>query len=69
MKKIRGSKKFRHDLPDEVAGANGETNIVEKFSVVYEELYNSSESSEALQVIKDQLRGNIMQEESIEEVS
>ena len=67
MKKVKGSKKFRHDLPDEVAGASGEPNIVEKFCEVYEELYNSSGSSEALQEIKEQLRRSIM-EESTEEV-
>ena len=35
MKKVKGSKKFWHDPPDEVAGASGEPNIVEKFYEVY----------------------------------
>ena len=48
MKKIRGGKKMKHELPDDVGGANGEVNIVEKFCEVYEELYNSSGSSEAM---------------------
>ena len=34
-------------------------NIVESFCTVYEELYNSSESSEALSVLKDQLNDMI----------
>jgi hypothetical protein len=36
--RVRGSKKMSHDLPDEVAGACGQSNIVEKFCEVYEEL-------------------------------
>ena len=68
MKKIKGSKKVKLDLPDEVAGASGESNIVEKFCEVYEELYNSSGSYDALQGIKEQLEINIVGEESLEEV-
>ena len=52
MKKIKGKKKSSHDLPDEVEGTNGEANIVETFCKVYEELYNSSGSQEALAEIK-----------------
>ena len=68
MKKIKGFKKTRLDLPDEVAGANGEANIVEKFCEVYEELYNSSGSSDALLEIKEKLGGLIVGEESVVEV-
>ena len=56
MKKIKGSKKDKSDLPDSVGGANGEINIVEKFCEVYEDLYNSAGSDEALDRIKRQLR-------------
>ena len=43
MKKIRcGGSGRLADLPDEVAGAQGEENIVEKFRTVYESLYNSA---------------------------
>ena len=59
MKKVKGIKKMKHDLPDDVGGANGEVNIVESFCTVYEELYNSSESSEAMSVLKDQLNDMI----------
>ena len=55
MKKIRGNNKINHDLPDDVGGAKGEANIVEKFCEVYEELYNSSGSEEALHSIKAHL--------------
>ena len=54
MKKIRGSKKMKHDLLDDVDGVNGELNIVEKFCEVYEQLYNSSGSNEALEEMKAQ---------------
>ena len=55
IKKIRGNNKINHDLPDDVGGAKGEANIVEKFCEVYEELYNSSGSEEALHSIKAHL--------------
>ena len=59
MKKLKGGKKDKCDLPENVGGVSGEKNIVEKFCVVYEELYNSSGSEEALDKIKDQIRDMI----------
>ena len=59
MKKVRGGKKVCHDLPDEVAGASGEVNIVDKFCTVYEELYNSSGSKEALSNMKKEISNDI----------
>ena len=56
MKKIKGSKKEKADLPEKVEGATGEINIVEKFCEVYEDLYNSSGSDEALETIKHQIK-------------
>ena len=56
MKKIKGSKKMNHELPDDVGGSHGEASIVEKFCEVYEELYNSSGSDEALEAIKTLLK-------------
>ena len=35
LKKIRGGK-YRHELPETVAGANGETEVCEKFREIYE---------------------------------
>ena len=66
MKKIKGGKKVSHDRPDDVGGVNGEMNIVEKFCEVYEELYNSSGSSEALEDIKQHLQELIEESDSSE---
>ena len=52
MKRIKGGKKTVLDLPENVAGASGEVNIVEKFRDFYEGVYNSSASSEAVYEIK-----------------
>ena len=68
MKKIRGSKKTKHDLPDDVDGVNGELNIVEKFCEVYEQLYNSSGSNEALEEMKAQIRDLIEENGTDQEV-
>ena len=59
---------MNHDLPDEVDGASGEINIADKFCKVYEELYNSSGSSEAMEVLKAQIAEKVGAEESLEEV-
>ena len=56
------------DLPDDVDGASGELNIADKFCKVYEELYNSSGSSEAMEVLKTQISLNVGTEESLAEV-
>ena len=53
MKKVRGGSKVKSDLTDNLEGANGEINIAEKFCQVYEELYNSSGSGEALNALKN----------------
>ena len=45
MKKIRGSKKNRSELPEIVEDVSGEHHIVEKFREVYEQLYNSWDTS------------------------
>jgi hypothetical protein len=39
-----------------VAGACGEVNIVEKFREFYEGVYNSSESNDALEGIKNKIK-------------
>ena len=46
MKKIKGSKKTHEDLPDIVAGAACEDLIVEEFRQMYQNLYNSCDSSD-----------------------
>ena len=45
LKKTRGGR-YRPDLPDNVAGANGEDEVCEEFMNGYNELYNSSHISE-----------------------
>ena len=64
MKKLKGGKKMHHELPDEVAGVSGEAGIVEKFCQVYEELYNSSGSSEVLSSLKYEINENIKNDET-----
>ena len=56
MKRVKGGKKTVLDLPENVAGASGEVNIVEKFRDFYEGVYNSSESNEAVDEIKSKIR-------------
>ena len=56
MKRIKGGKKKKLYLPENVAGESGEINIVEKFREFYEGVYNSSESTEALNEIKKKIQ-------------
>ena len=62
MKRVKGGKRTVLDRPENVAGASGEKNIVEKFREFYEGVYNSSESNEAVMEIKVKLRA-VMNEE------
>ena len=48
LKKIRKGGKTSPDLPDNVAGACGEEEIVAKFREVYSQLYNSWGSEEEM---------------------
>ena len=53
MKKIRnGGVHVNQELPDNVAGANGEEEIVSKFREVYRKLYNSWGSEAQMIAIK-----------------
>ena len=45
MKRIKGGGFYSNELPDSVAGANGEEEVVEKFKEVYSSLYNSAETN------------------------
>ena len=67
MKNIRGAKKVHDDLPDNVAGANGEEEIVEKFREVYQAVFNSAGSAAELEVIKRKL-ATLIKSESVDEV-
>ena len=59
MKNIKGDKKSCADLPDSVGGASGEQDIVEEFRKVYFALYNSSDTSEDMAELKDELEALI----------
>ena len=56
MKRIKGCKKTKLDLPENVAGASGEVNIVDKFREFYKNVYNSSESNAGMENIKIKIR-------------
>jgi hypothetical protein len=70
LKKTRGGK-FSPDLPETVAGANGEAEIAKKFQQVYRDLYNSAESSENMEVIKGRVEAKAGQEgmEEVEKIT
>ena len=70
MKEIRNGGKSTccSDLPDNVAGANGEEEIVSKFREVYSTLYNSWSSEEEMVDIKRKVSDLAKSESSAEEV-
>ena len=68
MKRVRAGKGCDAELPGNVAGANGEEEIVEKFKEVYSQLYNSSGSASEVTIIKDRIK-NMINEGSIMEVA
>ena len=68
MKKIRGCKNQHSTCPDNIDSAAGPEQISELFKSVYEELYNSAESVDAMEEIKAKLHTMIGQD-GIAEVS
>ena len=66
MKRVY-SGKSSNDLPENVAGANGEEEIVDKFRQVYQGLYSSSDSSSEMDNINAQISG-LINPDSINEV-
>ena len=66
MKNIQGCGKSFADLPENVAGANGEEEIVEKFRQVYGALYSSSDSSAEMTLLKSKLKDLINPDSSNE---
>ena len=66
MAKVKGSKKFREDLPDVVSGVTGEGAIVEEFKKVYNELYNSFDTSEAMRELRGLVQGKVNQDSVLE---
>ena len=66
MKKVKGGKKGGQTIPELVEGAQGTEEILEKFREVYQALYNSAESEEAMAVIKETIAGLIDENSLIE---
>ena len=66
LKKTRGGR-VNPNLPEQVAGADGEQEIFEKFKDVYETLYNSANSAAEMVDIKATVQHRIT-EEDYEEV-
>ena len=59
MKRVKGSSKGGQTLPDSVDGAQGHDEILDKFKEVYQTLYNSAETVDAMTELKRQLSGMI----------
>jgi hypothetical protein len=68
MKNIKGSNNKEQSMPECLEGKTTEDEIVKKFKEVYEDLYNSSESVEAMREIKLKLK-EIITEDSMNEVN
>ena len=68
MKIIRRGGGGPAELPDTVAGGNGEEEIVEKFKLVYSGLYNSASTNEEMQVLQDTVE-KLVTPEAVSEVS
>ena len=54
LKKHHGGK-YTPVLPENVAGANGEEEICSKFRSVYRDLYNSADTTDEMEVIKERV--------------
>ena len=68
MKKIKGNKSKGQVMPDEVDGETEPDKILDKFKEVYENLYNSSGTVEAMMTIKEKLN-RLIDDRSIAEVN
>ena len=56
MKKIRAKKKQAQTIPDNVEGAEGIDEVLNKFKEVYQTLYNSAESANEMNDLKMKLK-------------
>ena len=59
MKKIKSGRGVYEELPDNIEGATGEEEIVDKFREVYSNLYSSSESKECMEMLRQHVQGLI----------
>ena len=67
MKKTLGKKQVSDAIPESLEGEVTEEGVVNKFKELYEALYNSCGSEDAMALIKDRLTG-IVTADSISEV-
>ena len=68
MKMIRKGGGGPADLPDTVAGANGEHEIVDKFRLVYSGLYNSASTEDEMKILHDKV-DKLITAESVQHVA
>ena len=66
MKRIKGSKPKGQTIPDEIDGETEPDNILNKFKEVYEDLYNSADTSDAMIAIKEKLNTLIDHDSALE---
>ena len=67
MKSVRGGNVGQAELPETVAGGNGEEEIVEKFREVYSSLYNSAETDKEMEDLKTRV-ASLVRADSVGEV-
>ena len=67
MKQVKSGSGDHVDLPDDVEGANGEEEIVERFREVYETLYNSSGSQDGMAQLREHIQ-SLIGPQSLEDV-
>ena len=58
--------KTKHELPENVAEVNGKEKVCNKFKTVYEELYNSADTTVEVNMIKSEVETDIKAESSAE---
>jgi hypothetical protein len=68
MKKIKDCKSKGQVMPEQVDGETEPDRILDKFKEVYENLYNSSETAEATNSIKEKL-STMIDENSVSEIN
>ena len=68
MKRIKGGKSKGQTMPEEIEGETDPSSILEKFREVYKDLYNSADTSNAMEVIKEKLK-DLIDHNSIDEVN
>ena len=67
MKRVRAGKDTLDDLPEKVDGAENEEDIANKFLEVYEALYNSANTKEETEKLKNRIQ-ELIQPDAMEEV-